>query len=74
MSIIREYMPNGMSLLVQSEYWKAPDGSVELDPVSVRIYPINDLGEVLEALPIPASDPAIAAAACRLRHLANASK
>lgn len=60
-----------MPMLIQSEYWKAPDGFMEVDPSSVRIHPISKLGGVLQALPLPADDPSIIAAACRLRYLCN---
>ena len=69
MNIIRELRPNGMPMLIQGEYRKADDGYTEMKLSSVRVYPINDSGEVLPALTMDTSKEIIFTAAYRLAKL-----
>ena len=69
MNIIREYYPNGMSMLIQGEYRKADDGYTEMNLSSTRVHPISDSGEILPELTMDTSKNIIISAAYRLAKL-----
>jgi len=50
MILVREYMPNGMPLLIQGEVTETDDTST-MDVSTVRINPISPDGVVLPKLP-----------------------
>jgi hypothetical protein len=66
MNIVREYMPNGLPMLIQAAYRETPDGFLEIDFVSVCIHPVNGDGKVLPALLYNMDSDEIKYLACRL--------
>jgi hypothetical protein len=65
MNIVREYMPNGMPMLIQGVLNE--DNIV--DTATVRVHPLTNEGKVLFELKIPADDSFIIATADRLTDL-----
>jgi hypothetical protein len=69
MKIVREFMPNGMPMLIQAN--TNDEGYIHIP--STKIFPIDE-GKVLPALPLDIEDPMLLSSAVRLASVLYSSE